>query len=155
MILKDADWDKFICVTCVVVFIGCAGVVGLAVVNYVTADFETEIVIEDLSYISDETVLELYANFLSGTSGSYELKLIYRVSTSDGIQIHTKRLENNKVFIREENTTNPRIETYIKHRMGKLYLFRDYCNPFASERIKTIYIIPYGTVKNNFEIDYK
>lgn len=104
-----------------------------------------------MSYLSDETVLELYGNFLSGTSGGNYLKVVCGISTSDGIQIRSEYLENSNVFIREENTINPRIEIYMKHKIGKIQP----CRYISSQKIKTIYIVPYGTVKNNFEIDYK
>lgn len=127
---------------------------GLIAVNYITADIKTEIVTQNLSYLSDETVLELHSRFLEGTSGGSSLIVVCGVITPDGIQIHSEPLENNKIFIREENTTNPRIEIYTAQKMSTIHLFQDYCG-FSIETIKRIYVVPYGTVKNSFEIDFK
>ena len=107
-----------------------------------------------MSYLSDETILELHSRFLEGTSGGSSLIVVCGIITLDGIQIHSEPLENNKVFIREENTINPRIGIHTKQKISTIYLFQDYCG-FPRETIKRIYVVPYGTVKNSFEIDYK
>ena len=129
----------------------CFGTIGFSLINDITANIQYETISENLSYLSDETVIELYGDFLSGTSGGEYLRIRYAVITPEGIQIHSERLENNKIFIQEENTTNPRREAYIQRKVSKII---DDMNCGQSD-IKITYIVPNGTIKRNFEIDYR
>jgi len=130
------------------------GIIGLLIINNITADFEYEMISENLSYLSDETVIELNGGILTGTSGGEYLRIRYGITYPEGVRIYTEQFENKNIYIKEENTNNPRREIYLKQKYGKYFPFNGekYGLP---ETLKTIYIVPIGTIKRNFEIDYR